>query len=82
MTLAQNTALFAERQQTANTQLREATSLSAEAAVNIDNLAGSTDLLKNEAGELVTSGFLGGILKGLVDLTRFNFKIFRHKMLF
>lgn len=76
LTLAQSTDLFAQRQATANTQLNEATSLAKEAAVNVENLAGSVDELKNEAGELVTSGFLSSIFKGIVDIVKLDFKLF------
>lgn len=75
ITLAQNTDLFAERQKTANEQLREATSLGQEAAVNTDTLAGSYDKLKNNASELVAGGALGGILKFLTDFVAFDFKL-------
>lgn len=76
VTLAANTELFAERQKTANDQLRDATSLAKEASVNVETLGGSFDQLKNEAGELVTSGFIGNILKGFTDLLKLDFKLF------
>lgn len=70
VTLAQNTDLFAQRQATANTQLREATSLSKEAAINTDTLAGSVDKLTNDAKNFTTTGAAGGFLKFFVDLVR------------
>lgn len=75
VTLAANTDLFAERQKTANDQLRDATSLAKEAAVNVETLGGSFDQLKNEAGEIVTGGFLSSILKFFVDMERLNLKL-------
>jgi TP901 family phage tail tape measure protein len=68
VTLAQNTDLFAERQKTANTQLRDATSLAAEAAVNTDTLAGSVDKNTNAVKNFFTSGVGGSVLKFLIDV--------------
>ncbi|MGI4869714.1 MAG: phage tail tape measure protein [Janthinobacterium lividum] len=68
ITLAQNTDLFAERQKTANDQLRDATSLAAEAAINTDTLGGSVDKLKNQFSNFFSSGAGGSFLKFLVDL--------------
>lgn len=70
ITLSQNTDLFAERQKAANDQLREATSLGQEAAVNNDTLAGSVDKLTNDLKNFATSGAGGTFLKFLVDMTR------------
>jgi TP901 family phage tail tape measure protein len=70
LALAQNTELFTQRQAAANTQLREATSLSAEAAVNTDTFGGSVDKLTNDTKNFFTSGAAGSFLKFFVDLTR------------
>jgi TP901 family phage tail tape measure protein len=72
ITLAQNTDLFAERQKTANAQLRDATSLAAEAAIKTDTLAGSVDRTTNSMSNLFTSGAGGRFLKFLVDMVRVN----------
>ena len=74
ITLSQNTQLFAERQQTANDQLRDATSLAAEAAVNVDTLGGSVDQATNDFKNFFTSGAAAGFLKFLVDATRYLYK--------
>lgn len=68
ITLSQNTELFAERQKTANDQLRDATSLAAEAAVNTDTLAGSVDKNTNAVKNFFTSGTGGNVLKFLIDV--------------
>ncbi|WP_354578690.1 phage tail tape measure protein [Hymenobacter sp. UYP22] len=75
-TLAKNTELLAQKQQTANEQLREGTSLAAEAAIKNDNLAGSWQKLKKDVGDFFTSGTANTALKWLVDSTRaaLNFK--------
>ncbi|GAA3940380.1 phage tail tape measure protein [Hymenobacter algoricola] len=75
-TLAKNTDLFAERQATANEQLKTATSLAAEAAIKNDNLAGSWAKLKNDINNFFSSGAGADSLKWLVDATRasLNFK--------
>jgi TP901 family phage tail tape measure protein len=70
LSLAQNTDTFSRYQAIANTQLREATSLSAEAAVNTETLGGSYDKLKNDVANFFTSGVAGSFLKWLVDTTR------------
>ena len=70
VTLAQNTDLFAERQKSANTQLRDATSLAQEAAVNTATLGGEVDKLTNDTKNFFTSGAAGDFLKWLVSITR------------
>lgn len=69
-TLAKNSELLAQKQQVANEQLREGTSLAAEAAIKNDNLAGSWSKLKNDVGNFFTSGTANTALKWLVDSTR------------
>lgn len=56
ITLSQNTDLFAQRQETANTQLREATSLAEEAAIKNSTLAAEVEKSKNTLSELTTNG--------------------------
>jgi TP901 family phage tail tape measure protein len=75
LALSQNTELFAQRQATANAQLREGTSLATEAAVNTETLGGSVDKLKNSASNFVTSGAGSGFLKFLVDFERDALKL-------
>lgn len=70
LALAANTDLFAERQKTANDQLRDATSLGEEAALVNDNLAGSVNKAINEISNFFTSGTAGRFLKFFVDFTR------------
>jgi len=70
LALSQNTDLFAQRQASANVQLREASSLATEAAVNTDTLGGSVDKATNDLKNFTTSGAAGGFLKFLVDTTR------------
>lgn len=70
VTLAQNTELFAERQKTANDQLRDATSLAAEAAINTDTLAGSYDKLKNNLSAFFTTGRVATFFKGIIDFAK------------
>jgi TP901 family phage tail tape measure protein len=70
ITLSQNTELFTARQQTANEQLREGTSLAAEAAVNSETLGGSVDKLTNDLKNFATNGAGGAFLKFLIDTTR------------
>jgi TP901 family phage tail tape measure protein len=72
ITLAQNTELFAERQKTANDQLRDATSLSEEARIKQETLGGSVDRTTNSISNLFTSGAGGRFLKFLVDMVRVN----------
>jgi len=67
LALAQNTELFAKRQETANEQLISATSLAAEADVKTKTLAGSWDKLKNSIVSTITNGKVGGFFKGIVD---------------
>ncbi|MBX0293133.1 phage tail tape measure protein [Hymenobacter sp. HSC-4F20] len=67
LALAQNTELFAQRQATANEQLREATSLSAEAAIKTDTLAAAWEKLKNNIVATVTNGTVGAFLKGTIE---------------
>jgi len=75
-TLAKNTELFAERQATANEQLILATSVTEEARIKNDNLAGSWAKLKRDVSEFFTSGAAESSLKWLVDSARasLNFK--------
>jgi|GEM_PF-2207509 len=68
--LAKNTELVAERQKTANEQLKIGTSLAAEAAVKNDTLAGSWAKLKNGLSNLFTEGFFAGQLKDVIDEQR------------
>jgi TP901 family phage tail tape measure protein len=74
LALSQNTELFAQRQATANAQLREGTSLATEAAVNTDTLGGSVDKVTNDLKNFATSGAGGTFLKFLVDMTRLLFQ--------
>jgi TP901 family phage tail tape measure protein len=75
VTLSQNTDLFAQRQATANEQLRDATSLAAEAAVNTDTLAGSVDKNTNAVKNFFTTGTGSSVLKFLIDVEAELFKL-------
>lgn len=75
VTLSQNTDLFAQRQATANEQLRDATSLAKEAAVNTDTLAGSVDKNTNAVKNFFTTGTGSSVLKFLVDVEAELFKL-------
>lgn len=67
LALAQNTSLFAERQRTANEQLQEGNSLSAEADIKTRTLAGSYEKLKNAFSSFFTEGSFAELIKTQID---------------
>jgi TP901 family phage tail tape measure protein len=65
--LAKNTDLLAERQKVASEQLRVGTSVTAEASLKTDNLAGSWERLKKAISSTVVGSAVGGFFKDIVD---------------
>jgi len=68
--LAKNTQLVAQSQEIANKQLREGTSLAAEAELKNNTLGASWDKLKNSVSNALTGGATGNFFKRIIDGTR------------
>lgn len=75
LTLAQKTETFAQRQATANDQLRDANSLTAEAGKRNDTLAASYEKLKKDLSNLFTDGLFGQFFKDTIDTARSRLKL-------